>query len=52
MGYMVGIWGIIKSNLIVTNNSKTSNSRDRVALGGAETTATMPYYGRIVLHYM
>ena len=43
---------IIKSNLIVTNNCKTINSRDRVALGGAKTTATMPYYGRIVLHYM
>ena len=43
---------IIKSNLIVTNNCKTINSRDRVALGGAKTTTTMPYYGRILLHYM
>ena len=43
---------ILKSNLIVTDNSKTSNSRARVALGAAKTTATMPYYGRIVLHYM
>ena len=43
---------ILKSSLIVTDNSKTSNSRARVALGAAKTTATMPYYGRIVLHYM
>ena len=42
----------IKSALIVTDNSKTSNSRARVALMGAKTTVTMPYYARIVLEYI
>ena len=44
--------GIIKSSLIVTNNCRTINSRDRAAIGGAKTTVTIPYYGRIVLNYM
>ena len=39
---------ILKSSLIVTDNSKTSNSRARVALTGAKTTVTMPYYATIV----
>ena len=43
---------IIKSALIVTDNSKTSNSRARVASMGAKTTVTMPYYARIVLEYI
>ena len=45
-------WMSIKSALIVTDNSKTSNSRARVALMGAKTTVTMPYYARIVLDYI